>query len=383
MDAPAVAATHINFNVERDYLLSALQSVTGVVERRQTLPILANVLLEFSADELKITGTDLEVELIARCVISNYSSHGSIAVPARKFVDLCRSLPEGAIITAVLDKQNLVLKSGGSRFILACLPAAEFPHVPPLQNPLKFTISSENLGKLLYHTQFAMAQQDVRYFLNGCLLHIEGQTITVVATDGHRLALAKRTLGGDNESVDSNMDKRVIIPRKAVLELIRLLQKEPEILEVSLDNNHICFKSNTFAMISKLIEGRFPDYHRVIPRHNDKNLLVDKNSLKQALMRVAVLANEKHHGVKLDLKPGSLTLSTNNPEREQAEDVLAVDYQSDIINIGFNGSYLLDILNVQPEGIVKWQLSNSSGSVLLENTVNQQENIYVVMPMRL
>lgn len=378
MQAATSVVNKIQFSITRDALLLALQRVSGVVERRQTLPILGNVLLQASSNELRITGTDLEVELTATAELVSCEHAGSITVPARKLVDICRSLPEAAMVVLTLEKQNLLLKSGGSRFTLACLPAAEFPHAPALQEAVKFSLTSDALSQLFAHSHFAMAQQDVRYFLNGSLFHLEGQHIKVVATDGHRLAMTSRKI-----VVDNSVDKKVIIPRKAVLELIRLLNTGAEMLDISFDNNHICFKGHDFVMLSKLVDGRFPDYNRVIPRHNDKTLVIDRDLLKQSLSRVAILANEKHRGVRLDLKPGNLILSANNPEREQAEESIVVDYQFEAVNIGFNVSYLLDILSVLPAGNTEWLFSNGSGSVLVENNQADQENLYVIMPMRL
>jgi DNA polymerase-3 subunit beta len=378
MQADTVAKKQIKFSIGCGTLLSVLQQVVGVVERRQTLPILGNVLLEVSQDQLQIVGTDLEVELSASVALLRCEYTGEITVPARKLMDICRNLSDQCQLTLSFEKQTLVIKADNSRFSLSCLPAAEFPRAPQLKEPSHFTVSSLELITWFSVSHFAMAQQDVRYFLNGSLLEIEGNSITVVATDGHRLALSQQKI-----ATDHSVAKKVIIPRKAVLEMIKLFSGERRELKISFDNNHICIISDGLIMTSKLVDGRFPDYNRVIPRHNDKLLTIDRDTLKKALTRVSILANEKHRGVRIELSDGNMTLSASNPEREHAEESLSVDYRSDPINIGFNVSYLLDILSVLPEGNLTWQFSNSSGSVLVNHESASQSLAYVVMPMRL
>lgn len=370
--------TELNFTLARSALLSALQMVSGVVERRQTLPILSHVVFSFNSDRLAITATDTEVQLTATLPLESSVDFMDIAVPARKLMDICRSLPEDAILKIFYDKQVLKLHSGSSRFTLACLPAIEFPLAPNLTESLSLQLTEKDCLNLLTLTQFAMAQEDVRYFLNGCFFAIENKRATVVATDGHRLALTEFSL-----AVDYGLDKKVIIPRKAVQELIRLIGQDTEELTISIDNNHICFDHRRFCMISKLIDGRFPDYHRVIPRHNDKTLRIDRDVFKQSLVRVAILANEKHHGVRMDLKENTLTLFANNPERDQAQEILDVDYTGASISMGFNVGYLLDILSILAAGTTEWLFSNSSGSVVLYSNSDQHSSTYVVMPLRL
>lgn len=378
MAITAATKTAIKFTIERDAILTGLQLVAGVVERRQTLPILSNVLFELEPRQLRLTGTDLEVELSAVIALPDCEQAGRVAIPARKLLDICRSLPEKALLQFTVDQDNVTVKAGASRFNLACLSADEFPRSAALREPCRFVLAASALSGLFSAVHFAMAQQDVRYFLNGSLLHVESKTVTVVATDGHRLALARRPI-----AVDISGDKKVIVPRKAVMELLRLLNDVTEDVQISIDNNHISFNTSSFSMVSKLIDGRFPDYTRVIPRHNDKVLTLDRDVFKQALSRVAILANEKNRGVRLEIAPQQLTLSANNPEREQAEETLTVNYDGEPINIGFNVSYLLDVLNIVPAGDNHWLLANSSGSVLLENNTAEQDGSYVVMPMRL
>lgn len=365
----------MKFMIDRETLLKPLQLVAGVVERRQTLPILANILLRIKKRELSLTGTDLEVEMIGRVNLEHPAEAGEITVPARKLMDICRSLPEQALLEIYMDGNKLFIKSGRSRFNLATLPANDFPSTQEAQGQQEFVIPQFELRKLIERTQFAMAQQDVRYYLNGMLWEVGDGMFRAVATDGHRLALS--TL---DQSVAG--DIQVIVPRKAVLELSRLLTNEDEDATVVLSSQQLRVTTNEFTFTSKLIDGRFPDYSKVIPQGGDKILVADRDILKQALARVAVLANEKHRSVRLEMEKDLLRIITNNPEQEEAEEELSVDYQNSNIEIAFNITYLMEALNALPTGLIKLTLSGPDSSARVES-VEDDCSVYVVMPMRI
>ncbi len=367
----------MKFVVSRDALLKPLNLVAGVVERRQTLPILANVLLVLDGKHLSITGTDLEVELIGRLQLTGDGENGELTVPARKLVDICKSLPEGCDIEFSTDGSKVVVRSGRSRFTLSTLPAREYPSVEDSLGTHKFTIKQGQLKRLIDRTGFAMAQQDVRYYLNGMLWELSGDHLRVVATDGHRLALC--TLPGE---IEVESDVQVILPRKGVIELSRLLLEDEADIEVVIGNNHIRAKTDDFTFTSKLVDGKFPDYQRVLPKAADKTVLGSRLDLRQAFARTAILSNEKYHGVRLNLSDGNLTIIANNPEQEEAEEAVPVDYAGNSLEIGFNVSYLLDVLGVLSGEQVKMSLADANSSVLLEES-EDGDSVYVVMPMRL
>ncbi|MCX2979968.1 DNA polymerase III subunit beta [Halieaceae bacterium IMCC14734] len=367
----------MKFVVARDALLKPLNLVAGVVERRQTLPILANVLLVLDGDRLSLTGTDLEVELVGRVQLTTAGESGEITVPARKFVDICKSLPEGCDIECKLDDGKLIVRSGRSRFTLATLAASEFPRVEDSIGTQKFEIKQGELKRLIDRTAFAMAQQDVRYYLNGMLWELTAEQLRVVATDGHRLAMCTliKPLNVDTET-------QVILPRKGVLELARLLQDEDADVAVVIGNNHLRATTNDFTFTSKLVDGKFPEYDRVLPRAPSKIVIGSRLDLRQAFARTAILSNEKYRGVRLQLSDQNLQILANNPEQEEAEEVVSVDYAGDSLEIGFNVSYLLDVLGVLNEDQIKLSLSDSNSSALLEES-KDGDSLYVVMPMRL
>ena len=367
----------MKFAVSRDALLKPLNLVAGVVERRQTLPILSNVLLVLDGEWLSLTGTDLEVELVGRVRLPVAGENGEVTVPARKLVDICRSLPEGCDIQFSAEDGKLLVRSGRSRFTLATLPARDFPNVEDSIGTHKISIQQGQLRRLIEKTSFAMAQQDVRYYLNGMLWEIKPGQLRVVATDGHRLAMCSMT--GDF-SVDDT--KQVILPRKGVLELARLLQDPEDEAAVVIGDNHIRATTPDFTFTSKLVDGKFPDYERVLPRAPDKMVIGSREDLRQAFTRTAILSNEKYRGVRLSLQTGGLQIVANNPEQEEAEEVVEVDYQGDSLEIGFNVSYLLDVLGVLPSENVKMSLSDPNSSALLEEP-DDGDALYVVMPMRL
>jgi len=300
----------MKFSVQRQELITPLQVVAGATERRnQTLPILSNLLLDVKSHQLSMTGTDTEVELIARVTLSEPAEVGEITVPARKLMDICRALPEDAVIDFSLDKDHLLIRSGRSRFVLSTLSASEFPSFNDGPGSVEFSIDQKKLQTLISKTHFAMAQQDVRYYLNGLLLEIDQGTLRAVATDGHRMAMSSVETSIDVEKI------QVVLPRKGVLELMRLLHGEED-LAVTVGANYVRIMSSGFTFTSKLIDGRFPDYDRVIPRGGQRSFLVDRDVLKQLFTRVSVLCNEKYKGVRLQLRDNLLRVVANNPEQE-------------------------------------------------------------------
>ncbi|HCD56049.1 DNA polymerase III subunit beta [Haliea sp.] len=368
----------MKFSISRDALLKPLNLVAGVVERRQTLPILSNVLMVLEGDQLSLTGTDLEVELVGRVALpSPVSAPGEVTVPARKLVDICKSLPEGSDIQFTVEDGKVTVRSGRSRFTLSTLPAREFPAVEEGVGTHRFTVKQGQLRRLIDRTAFAMAQQDVRYYLNGMLLELKAGRLRVVATDGHRLAMC--TLPSP---VPVDEDTQVILPRKGVLELSRLLLEEDQDIAVVLGSNHLRATTDGFTFTSKLVDGKFPDYERVLPRAADKIVLGSRLDLRQAFTRTAILSNEKYRGVRLKVAPEVIEIVANNPEQEQAEEQVSVDYQGDSVEIGFNVSYLLDVLGVLSGEQVKLSLSDPNSSALLEES-EDGDSLYVVMPMRL
>lgn len=367
----------MNFSIERDKLLKPLQQVVGVVERRQTLPVLSNVLMVVDGDTLALTGTDMEVELVARIALDQSYSHGEITVPAKKLLDICKSLPDESRIQFVLDDQKLQIKAGRSKFSLATLPANEFPNLEDAVGQVNFSINQGYLKAVIDRTSFAMAQQDVRFYLNGMLFEVSTNLLRAVATDGHRLALCKA-------DIQCEVDKPVqaIVPRKGVLELAKLFNDVDADIAIALSNNHIRVESADLRFTSKLIDGKFPDYERVLPKLGDKTVLSNKAETRQCFSRVAILSNEKYRGVRLRLVSGSLTTVANNPEQEEAEETINVDYQGAELEIGFNVNYLLDVLNVIRSDTVKFQLADSNSSALVTDAEDDSAS-YVVMPMRL
>jgi len=365
----------MKFSISRDALIKPLNLVAGVVERRQTLPILSNVFMSLEAGQLSLTGTDLEVELVGRVPVDGDSEDGEITVPARKLVDICKSLPDGSTIEFSVSSGKAMVKAGRSRFTLSTLPASEFPSVDEQGGDLSLEIPQAVLKRLIERTSFAMAQQDVRYYLNGMLLELKAGRLRMVATDGHRLALCT---ADDAVSVG---DASVIVPRKGILELSRLLDAD-DTLRLVIGSNHIRAVNQQFTFTSKLVDGKFPEYERVLPKSADKTVIGERLELRQAFTRTAILSNEKYRGVRLKLSEDTLDITANNPEQEQAEEVVAVEYQGDELEVGFNVSYLLDVLSVLDGEKIRLSLSDSASSALLEEA-EEGDSLYVVMPMRL
>jgi len=368
----------MKFVISREALLKPLNLVAGVVERRQTLPILANILLVVDGERVSLTGTDLEVELVGRVVLPVVAAEpGEVTVPARKLVDICKSLPEGSDIEFTSAEGKVTVKSGRSRFTLSTLPAREFPNVEDSMGTHKFTVKQGQLKRLIERTSFAMAQQDVRYYLNGMLWELETKQIRVVATDGHRLAMCTLVI-----DLDITETTQVILPRKGVIELSRLLLDEEADIAVVIGSNHIRATTEEFTFTSKLVDGKFPDYERVLPRAADKILLGSRQELRQAFSRTAILSNEKYRGVRLKLTDNTLEILANNPEQEEAEEIVSVEYQGDSLEMGFNVGYLLDVLGVLSGDKIKLSLADPNSSALLEES-EDGDSLYVVMPMRL
>lgn len=359
----------------REELLAPLQSVIGVVERRQTMPILANVLLSARENRLSVTGTDLEVELVAACTV-NVQQPGDITVPGRKLLDICRALPEKTSVTLSTDGERVSLRAGRSRFTLSSLPATEFPIVEEINSQQALTVSQAEFRRLIDKTHFSMAQQDVRYYLNGLLIETDGKTLRAVATDGHRLALCETEM-----TTEAKGPQQVIVPRKGVLELHRILGTEGAI-ELEIGTNHVRAQIGEIRFTSKLIDGRFPEYGRVIPSNPPRMVEADRDILRQALQRTAILSNEKYRGIRLTVRPGLLILQAHNPEQEEAEDQVEVDYSGDEMEVGFNVNYLLDALSAIDGDKVQIGLTDANSSCVVR-APGAAGSKYVVMPMRL
>ena len=367
----------MKFVISREALIKPLQLVAGVVERRQTLPVLSNILLVAEGNQLSMTGTDLEVELVGRVELEEPAEAGSVTVPARKLMDICKSLPDSAIIELTLTGQKMVIKAGRSRFTLSTLPAAEFPNVEDSPEAFELTVSQSQVRHLIDQTGFSMAQQDVRYYLNGMLLEVQDNTLRAVSTDGHRLATSITDV-----ETNSSGQHQFIVPRKGILELARLLQGGDEEVRMVVGANHIRAHAGDFTFTSKLVDGKFPDYQRVIPQGGDKFMLGTRQELRQVFSRIAILSNEKYRGVRLSLTSGYLQVMANNPEQEEAEETVAVDYDGDSLEIGFNVNYLLDVLSIVNSEVVRFTLSDSNSSALVEG-LDDGGSLFVVMPMRM
>jgi len=362
--------------IKRENLLNPLQQIIGAVERRQTLPILGNVLFKSNSGTLSLTATDLEIEMVSTVEVDSPEDFQT-TLPARKLLDICKALADGSDIEFSIEEKKVSLISGRSRFSLATLPAKDFPGLDDIAEQHSFTIKQGELKALLEKTSFAMAQQDVRYYLNGILMEISNGLVKMVATDGHRLALSEL-----KTDISINDEKQIIIPRKAVLELARLLESDDSPAKLILSQNHIRVEAGALVFTSKLIDGKFPDYNRVIPVDGNKILKVNRESLKRSMNRIAILSNEKYRGIRLTLAPGNLAIQANNPDQEEAEEELSVDYDESEIEIGFNVTYLIDVLNVLHSEDVDIKLKDANSSCFISDS-EDSSSLYVVMPMRL
>ncbi|RUO28722.1 DNA polymerase III subunit beta [Aliidiomarina sanyensis] len=366
----------MKFTISRDALLKPLQVVSGAVERRNTLPILSNVLIQVTDHQLRMTGTDLEVELVSEVALED-SNPGDVTVPAKKLLDIVRSLPEGADVKLEASDDKVVVRSGRSRFTLSSLPASDFPNIDEWESEIQIEMNQGELKALMDKTHFSMANQDVRYYLNGMLFEVNDDVLRTVATDGHRLALS--AVGLEQSALPH---KQVIVPRKGVTELLRLLADDDSAVSVSLGQNHIRVSTGNMIFTSKLLDGRFPDYRRVLPTGGDRIVVADRDLLKQSCVRASILSNEKFRGVRIALSTNEVVLTANNPEQEQAEEKLEVTYDGPSFEIGFNITYLLDVLNAIEGEQVKITLSDPNSSAIVEDNADDGA-LYVVMPMRL
>ncbi|WP_120513842.1 DNA polymerase III subunit beta [Photobacterium salinisoli] len=366
----------MKFSVEREHLIKPLQQVNGALGGRPALPILGNLLLQVEAGKLSLTATDLEVELVANLALDGDWEPGATTVPARKFLDICRGLPDSAQLKIELQGDRLLLRSGRSRYSLTTLPASDFPNIEDWQSDVELHLAQGQLRQLIESTQFSMANQDVRYYLNGMLMETDGKQLRSVATDGHRMAVC-------TVETESDMPgKQIILPRKGVMELMRLLDSPDAEVVLQIGQSNLRAVVNNFIFTSKLVDGRFPDYRRVLPQNSSKFLQASCEELRQAFSRAAILSNEKFRGVRVNLSNNEMRITANNPEQEEAEEVLDVDFQGDELEIGFNVSYILDVLNTLKCDQVRISMTDATASTLIED-VADSDALYVVMPIRL
>ncbi|PHS25102.1 MAG: DNA polymerase III subunit beta [Methylophaga sp.] len=367
----------MQFTVSQEDIVKPLQLVCSIVERRATLPILSTILLRAQGKQLTMTSTDMELEMIATLAVA-VDKEGKTTVSARKFLDICRALPSNATINFNAKDHKAVVKAGKSRFSLATLPTEDFPDSEGADYSDQISLPQSALKSLLDETSFAMASQDVRYYLNGLLLEREQDSLKAVATDGHRLALGSLTTRSSVAEKNS-----IIVPRKAILELSRLLADTDDNVTISFSNQQIKVELTDLHFTSKLIDGQFPNYERVLPLGGDKEVIADREQLKQALSRAAILSNDKHRSVRINLEPNLFKATVTNQEQESAEEEITVDYSGPSLEIAFNNAYLLDLLNAIPDEKVKLTFSDESSSVLITPVNEKHERQYVVMPMRL
>ena len=364
-------------DIDKDVLLKPLQTVSGIVERRHTLPILSNVMLETRGTELHVVATDLEIQIATSAKLDKTVADRAVTVSARKLQDILRALPENTAVTLDVQEGRLQLKAGKSKFNLQTLPAQDFPRLAEGgSSTASVKLPQQVLRELLSLVQYGMAQQDIRYYLNGLLLVADGKQLTMVATDGHRLAYASATLKSEVARSE------VIIPRKAVIELVKLLEDSQDEVEIQLLPNQVRFIFAGIDIVSKVVDGKFPDYTRVIPTNYKKHFAVGRIVLQQALQRASILSNEKFRGVRWVLTVNSLRIICSNAEQEEAEEELVVDYTGEPLDIGFNIVYLLDVLNNLDTENVDCAVGDANSSMLISVPGNKDFK-YVVMPMRI
>lgn len=366
----------MKFQIQREDLLIPLQKIIGAVEKRQTMPALANILVKADKDKISLTATDLEIELVTTLNIVADET-GETTLPARKLLDICKSLPDESSISVSVDTNKALIKSGRSRFSLSTLPAEDFPALDSINTVAEFDLPQTTLKELIDKTAFAMALQDVRYYLNGLLLEVSTGLLRAVATDGHRLAYCEKQTDCDLADI-----KQVIVPRKGIQELVRLLEASNETLKMMLGSNHIRVEVGGIRFTSKLIDGRFPDYNRVIPEDGKNVISAERDNLRQALVRASILSNEKYRGIRLVVENNVLLLQAQNPDQEEADVEVEVDYKGDALEIGFNVNYMLDVLNVTDAVNVQATLRDSNSSCLMTYP-DHPDCKYVIMPMRL
>ncbi len=358
-------------------LLTPLMIVAGAVDKKQSMPILANILLKLHKDKLSLTATDLEIEITAHIDCKSATDAGTITVPAKKFIDIVKSLEEEAEIVLAYKDGRVSINSATSKFKLATLPADNYPVADYDCSQLEFNLNTVDLIHLLQSTAFAMAQQDVRIYLNGLFLEIGAKNITAVTADGHRMAICSIPCA------DLTNQQRLLIPKKGIQEVLRLLSNSSaEQVSVSASNNHFQVVSSQYVFSSRLIEARFPPYTKAIPRNQDKQITIDRDILKRALSRIIIMANEKSRAVLLNIQSGSLTLSATNQEHEEGVESLQVETQGESLEIGLNATYLLEVLNHMQEGLLNLSFSNADSSILVQSL--QDDNYqYIIMPMKI
>ncbi len=366
----------MKLNLSINDLLGPLQAIHSVVERRQTLPILSNVLMVFENNTIAFTTTDIEVELIT-VVPNENSTSASVTLPARKLLEICRALPGEAKVSLDVGEKQTTVRSGRSRFTLATMPATDFPSISDFDAVLELTLDRARMAALIEKTQFAMAHQDVRYYLNGLLIEFLPDKIRAVATDGHRLALCEM-----EQETGSTESRQIIVPRKGVIELARMLEAGDGDLSLRVGDNHLQAMVGKRRLTTKLIDGRFPDYERVLPLGGNKIVTANREVLKQGFARASILSNEKFRGIRVILESGLMKALAHNPDQEEAEEEMEIEYEGDSLEIGFNVSYLLDIFNNTKSESLILEFADSNSSCLIK-PVDDSDCKYVVMPMRL
>jgi len=368
----------MKLSIKRETLLEPLQMVIGVVERRQTLPILANVLLTVQGTQLSVTATDMEIELVANILLENETKPTQLTVSGRKLLDIVRTLPENAIIDMQQDKERVIVRSGGSRFTLTTLPVTSFPkfEVAADAPALTLVLTQQDLATVLQRSHFAMAQQDVRYYLNGMLLDVKNNRACAVATDGHRFALNSTAMNTEDKS------GQVILPRKGVLELMRLLKQDDSEISVTIGENYLRVHNTAFTFTSRLIDGRFPDYERVLPTEQGNSITLNRDAFKNALLRASILSNEKLRTVRLQARSGFLHIGANNPEHEESEEILSIDYAGEELDIAFNVSYLLDVLNTTTSEDIQLRFIDTNTRLFMQEP-NNQNSMFLIMPLQI
>ena len=366
----------MRFSLQREVFLKPLAQVVNVVERRQTLPVLANLLVQVRDGQLSLTGTDLEVEMIARHAVDE-AQDGETTIPARKLFEIVRALPDGSKVTVSQAAEKITVQAGRSRFTLSSLPANDFPSIDEVEATERVRVPEAALKELIERTAFAMAQQDVRYYLNGLLFDLRESSLRCVATDGHRLALCEAAYEGGAQT-----KRQIIVPRKGVQELQRLLEGGDREVELEMGRGHIRIKRDDVTFTSKLIDGRFPDYEAVIPIGADKEVRIEREILRASLQRAAILSNEKYRGVRIEVSPGQLKISAHNPEQEEAQEEVEADTKVDDLAVGFNVNYLLDALTALRDEHVVLALRDANSSALVREASNERCR-HVVMPLRL
>lgn len=365
------------FSVEKSILQLPLLTVANAVDRKQSMPVLSNILVRLQQDQLILSATDLEIDITATITVQAFKESGQTTIPAKKIVDIIRSLEDDAVPQFTFKENQLIVKDKQSQFKLTTLPADGYPKSEHDKNVVELTLVRQTFLHLLQSTYFAMSQQDVRVFLNGMLLSFDAQGVTSVATDGHRLAVCQ------SSETSVEIAHRIIVPRKAILELTRLLSSvDDEQVSISAGESHFCVKTTTFAFFTRLIESRYPPYQKAIPKQLNTFALIDRDVFKKALNRITILANEKTKAILLSTQTGSIQLTANNQQQEEASEQVPAEVDGPSIQIGFNAAYLLDVINHSPDGLVRLSFVDENSSMLFESLADEHYQ-YIIMPMKL